>query len=67
MLERDRYRCQVRLPKVCTVKATVVHHTLGFEVTGEDPRYMVASCAECNQRIGDPRRSDPKPKVRRQW
>lgn len=55
VLDRDLWRCKVRVPTVCTGAATCVHHTLGRNVTGdEDTRYMVASCTECNLHIGDP-------------
>lgn len=70
VLVRDRYRCRVQLPDICTTIATVVHHTLGWTVTGDDPRHMVAACEPCNQKIGDPRHHDPAPSPRsrrRQW
>lgn len=68
VLVRDGRRCRVRLAGICTVRATVVHHTLGYEVTGDDPRHMVAACESCNQKIGDPRRADPRPTaVRKVW
>lgn len=59
VLARDRYLCRVQLD-VCTEAATCVHHTKGRGVTGDDPRYLVASCAPCNLKIGDPTRgADP--------
>lgn len=59
VLARDGYRCQLRLD-VCTRVATCAHHTLGRPVTGDDPRYVVAACAPCNLKIGDPQRcADP--------
>lgn len=55
VLERDRNQCRLKVPGICTGTATCVHHTLGRAVTGdEDMRYLVASCTECNQHIGDP-------------
>jgi 5-methylcytosine-specific restriction endonuclease McrA len=66
VLERDGYRCQLRLPG-CTTAATEVHHTVGREVSGDDPGQLVAACRSCNQRVGDPRRHDPAPRPRTQW
>lgn len=69
VLRRDAYRCQIRLD-CCTQLATQVHHTLGRSVTGDDSRYLVASCAPCNRRVGDPTRSNIKecePKQVTQW
>lgn len=56
-------RCQLGIPGVCTRVATVVHHTLGKSVTGDDPRYQVATCARCNQHVGDPMASPDPPAV----
>lgn len=66
ILERDGYRCRVRLHGVCTTVATHVHHTHGLAVTGDDPRYLVASCAACNLKIGKPK-GDPPPRGRTAW
>lgn len=66
VLVRDGHLCQLRLD-VCTVKATHVHHTLGKTVTGDDPRYLVAACAPCNLKTGDPTRHDPLPQPRTDW
>lgn len=38
----------------CTTTPTSAHHTRGKSVTGDDPRYLVASCSACNLHIGDP-------------
>lgn len=67
VLARDNYYCQVGLPGICEGKATHVHHTLGRGVTGDDPRYLVASCAACNQAIGDPQKAKHKPKRMTKW
>jgi 5-methylcytosine-specific restriction endonuclease McrA len=56
VLARDNHICQVRIRGVCTGVATCVHHTLGRAVTGDDPRFLVASCRSCNLRIGEPGR-----------
>lgn len=54
VLRRDRNVCRVRVPTICTGRATHAHHTLGRTVTGDDPRYVVASCEPCNLHIGEP-------------
>jgi hypothetical protein len=50
-------RCNLSLPDVCTGQADTVHHTLGKDVTGDDPRYLMATCRACNLSIGDPRKT----------
>jgi hypothetical protein len=30
------------------------HHTLGREVTGDDPAHIVGACETCNLKIGRP-------------
>lgn len=64
VLQRDRYRCRIALPGTWTTRdgrtqrclgvATQVHHTRGRSVTGDDPTHLVAACAPCNLRLGDP-------------
>jgi 5-methylcytosine-specific restriction endonuclease McrA len=67
VLRRDGYRCKVGTP-VCVGIATHVHHTRGRAVTGDDPRFLVASCAPCNLRIGDPtKHADPPNKAVTSW
>lgn len=69
VLHRDKYLCQLRLPG-CTIKATQVHHVLGRSVSGDDPRYLVASCRSCNLLVGDPTKSEnvePEPKRITRW
>lgn len=45
---------------VCARAPTDAHHTRGRALTGDDPRYIVASCHACNLHIGDPTRgADP--------
>lgn len=52
--------CTIRIPDVCTGKATQIHHTRGLTVTRNDPRYMAPSCGPCNRYIGDPQQGrDP--------
>lgn len=58
-------RCTLAIPGICTVRATQAHHTLGYYVTGDDARYMQATCAECNNKVGDPRRAAAKPQPKR--
>jgi hypothetical protein len=67
VLARDGYVCRLRIAGVCTVKATHVHHTLGRQATGDDPKYLVASCPECNLTIGNPTKKTPKPKLLSRW
>lgn len=71
VLARARYRCQVRTD-VCTGAAPLegghVHHTRGKALTGDDPRYLQASCAACNLHLGDPSKvADPQPVKRTRW
>lgn len=76
VLARDGYRCRAHTdgwcdgapPHQCIRIASHAHHTAGRSVTGDDPRYIVASCPACNLAIGDPaKRNDPPPRMRRQW
>lgn len=47
------------------------HHTRGRRITGDDPRFIVSSCRECNLHIGDPsgrdREADPPGEARTHW
>ena len=59
VLLRDGYRCQLKLDG-CEGTATHAHHTKGRAVTGDDPAHLVAACASCNLKVGDPQRlADP--------
>jgi hypothetical protein len=58
VLDRDGWVCRLQLPG-CTHNANEVHHTRGRSVTGDDPKYLVASCKQCNLRVGDPTRHTP--------
>lgn len=60
-------RCVRQIEGVCTGQATQVHHTLGREVTGDDPNYLEPVCQACNLHIGDPRKHEPQPKIRSRW
>lgn len=66
VLARDGYRCQVKLPGVCTSHATHVHHTRG-KWMGDDPAYLVASCADCNLKLGDVTRGNPASETVKWW
>lgn len=61
VLDRDRWRCQLRIPGICATIADCVHHTGDRRVTGDNPAYLVASCTPCNLHVGDPTapRRDP--------
>jgi hypothetical protein len=52
-------RCTLQIPTVCTKRADCAHHTKGRAVTGDDPRFIVASCTGCNLHIGDPQTHNP--------
>lgn len=60
-------RCRLGIVGVCTGKATQVHHTLGRTLTGDDPRYVLASCQPCNLHVGNPQSRKPKPKRVTRW
>jgi len=69
VLARDNYLCVLRLPG-CTTTATQMHHLDGVRAGKVcPPNRAAASCANCNQRVGDPTRdtrpgkppSDPRP------
>jgi len=60
--------CRLAIPDVCTGLADCVHHTRGKTVTGNNPHYMIAACAACNLRTGDPTRTpDPPGRSATQW
>jgi 5-methylcytosine-specific restriction endonuclease McrA len=70
VLERDGYRCRLRITEVCSGVATHVHHTRGRALTGDDPRWLVAACQPCNLHVGDvtrPAVADPAPTPRTRW
>jgi hypothetical protein len=67
-LEQNGGTCQLAIPGVCQGQASHVHHTHGRSTTGDDPRYLIATCAACNLHTGDPtRRPDPPPRPRTRW
>jgi hypothetical protein len=59
--------CRLAVPGVCTHKATCVHHTLGRAETGDDPRYLLASCQPCNLHVGNPQVRKPQPRKVTKW
>jgi hypothetical protein len=59
VLVRDGYTCQLRLPG-CTSLAEHVHHTRG-KALGDDPAYLLSSCAHCNLTLGDPTKLAARP------
>jgi 5-methylcytosine-specific restriction endonuclease McrA len=67
VLDRDKWRCQVRGPG-CTVYADQVHHLYG-KAQGDDPAGLVASCQACNLAVGDPNQGtrDPDPRPGTLW
>jgi hypothetical protein len=60
-------RCQLAIPDVCTGPVTDVHHTHGRAATGDDPRYLIATCRACNLHVGDPSQSNPQPRSSSRW
>lgn len=66
-LLENQGRCTVRIEGVCTGQANTVHHTMGRAVTGDDPRYLVATCRECNASIGEPKNNSPQHKRVSEW
>ncbi len=66
VLARDQYVCQLRLD-VCTHVATTAHHTIGKAVSGDDPAHIVAACAPCNLKVGNPAKYDPPAKCGIAW
>lgn len=67
ILERDQYRCRIQIQGVCVTIADCVHHTLGVEITGDNPAHLVAACTPCNLRIGEPNGNDAEPRRDRRW
>ena len=61
ILERDGWVCQLQIPEVCTHTATHAHHTQDRDQVGDDPAFLVAACAPCNIRTGNPVTTDPDP------
>lgn len=77
VLQRDEYQCQLQLDG-CTGRAkwsltgkhqAHVHHIKGRAITGDDPRWLVTSCAPCNLAVGSPtaQRHDPAPRPVSNW
>lgn len=79
VLARDGYQCRAhndghcdrvrsRHTHRCTgYPANHAHHTRGRAITGDDPRFIVASCQACNLFIGSPERHEPPPKRVSRW
>ena len=64
--EQNRGRCRLQIKGVCTGTANQVHHLKG-KAYGDDMRYLVAACKECNLHVGDPTRISPQPTPRSNW
>jgi 5-methylcytosine-specific restriction endonuclease McrA len=70
VLDRDGHTCQLRLTDRCTGVATQAHHTLGRQATGDDPAFIVGSCASCNATARDCPElgvTDPEPRPVTKW
>ena len=54
VLLRDSYTCQIHLPKVCGLRATMVDHIGPIAEGGEpfDELNLRAACGSCNSRFG---------------
>jgi len=72
VLERDGHRCRAHADGWCdavprrhkcegdgSAVVTHAHHVHGRAATGDDSRFIVASCASCNLHIGDPAARQP--------
>lgn len=66
VLNRDGRLCRLKLDG-CTRTATHVHHTVGREVSGDNPAHLLAACQNCNLKVGDPRLNDPAPSINQWW
>ena len=82
VLRRDGYRCRAHNDGHCDVvvskkahrcrgdgmvNVTHAHHTKGRRITGDDMRYIVASCEDCNLYIGDPSKHSPPVTTKTKW
>lgn len=47
-------------------KSATVHHIDG-KAFGDNPHRLVAAHRDCNQEIGDPNATDPRPQPRTEW
>lgn len=60
--------CGLQIPGTCTGLADTVHHTYGRCLTGDDPRYLMATCTACNLKVGDPMKGvDPPSNPHTRW
>jgi hypothetical protein len=66
-LEQNHGRCVLAIPGICTGKATQAHHTKGRATTGDDPQHLIASCAACNLKVGQPKPPSPPHKTISNW
>jgi len=65
VLQRDGYRCRLRLDG-CTTVADQVHHVVGKGVS-EQLDDLLSACQHCNLQAGDPRAHDPAHRPRTTW
>lgn len=66
VLDRDNHTCRLRLDG-CTTTATHVHHTVDRVTAGDSIDHLLAACAHCNLKLGDPTKHDATPHRRRRW
>jgi hypothetical protein len=60
----------LKVSKHCTgrdITKLTAHHIRGKRVTGDDPKFLVTACAQCNLGMGDPSASDPPPRYVTRW
>lgn len=64
VLERDGYVCQIRIPGVCTYRASEADHIVDRAVAGDGLGNLQAACKPCNGAGGKgaPGRHDPEPR-----
>jgi hypothetical protein len=70
VLRRDGFLCQLKIKGVCTIDAPMrgghAHHLHGKEsgchgCAADVASHIVAACAACNLKIGDPSRAADRP------
>jgi len=65
----DGWCAFVPRPHICTGRRgrRHAHHVHGRGKTGDDPRWIVSSCAACNLHIGSPEDYNPQPTPKTRW
>jgi 5-methylcytosine-specific restriction endonuclease McrA len=68
VLQRDGHRCQLKIESTCIGTATHAHHIHGrggpCQACRQDAEsHLIAACAPCNLRVGDPMKGADPPAV----